>query len=105
MKHHDIIGMTLPIITALGDGWNLVAHPNTPAIANEQCLVVLELAAGEPSTPDRGDLFISEPDEDEIPHSVRKKAIAEYVNFTWDACKAGMTFPGFEVAADTQPGK
>ncbi len=70
-----VLGMKLPIIADLGQGWYLVAHPNGPAIANKTCLSVL----WDESTATSADDEHKSP----IPESVRAKAVEEFEGLAW----------------------
>ncbi len=74
-----VLGMTLPIIADLGDGWYLVAHPNGAAIARERFLSVLwtESTATIKWT-EEGDECQSP-----VPESVRAKAVEEFERRAW----------------------
>lgn len=87
MKTHHVIGMDLPIIAELGEGWFLVAHPNRPTIANEHTMATLDLAVGDPPK-DRDSLFADDDEFTEIPHDVRRSAVEKYIDYTWDRVKA-----------------
>ena len=62
------MGMKLPVIADLGDGWFLVAHPNGPAIASKTSLIVLWAESGEAIS---------------IPEEVRAKAVEEFERIAW----------------------
>jgi hypothetical protein len=66
------IGMALPIIAALGDGWFLAAHPNGAVIVRESLMSVLWSCSGgvdEDITP--------------IPESVRSEAVKAFERIAW----------------------
>ena len=74
----EVLGMKVPIIADIGDGYHLVAHPNGPAIATRTSLATLEMAIPDPK---EGELF---PEDDwDIPVSVGRKAIRAYVDWSW----------------------
>lgn len=79
-KHKTVnsIGMDLPIIAALGDGWFLAAHPNGACIANTNAITVLWPPHNE------GD----EGNTDGISRDVRCKAIEEFERFAWPLIRA-----------------
>jgi len=74
-KTVNCIGMDLPIIAELGDGWYLAAHPNGACIARQSFLSVLEPSKG-PN------------EDDDVPQDVRRKSIAEFERFAWPRLKA-----------------
>lgn len=90
-KHKTVksIGMDLPIIADLGDGWFLAAHPNGACIANQNVLTVLW-----PHIVD------DEVESDGIPQDVRCKAVEEFERFAWPRIKAEFYEP--ETDLDTQ---
>ena len=78
-----ILGMTLPIIAELGDGWFLVAHPNGPVIAYETCLSVLWDKSTETATSPEDWADAEDEPKSPIPESVRAKAVEEFERFAW----------------------
>ncbi len=74
-----VLGMTLPIIADLGDGWYLVAHLNGAAIARKTFLSVLWTDST--ATIERTE----EGDECKSPvsESVRAKAVEEFERLAW----------------------
>ena len=61
-----VLGMKLPIIADLGDGWFLVGHPNGAAIASKTFLCVLWSDS-----------------ETAVPESIQAKAVEEFERFAW----------------------
>ncbi len=78
------LGMRLPIIADLGDGWFVVGHPNAAAIATENSLTPLEEAVG--SDPRK----LSE--SGNIPFEVREAALEAYTKWTWPLVKGHLDF-------------
>ncbi len=79
----EVIGMTLPIIADLGDGWFLVAHPNGAAIATAHSLSALWTEATETNL--RAEGPVDEPDGSRsgIPETIRSKAVEAFEKFAW----------------------
>lgn len=77
-----IVGMTLPIIADLGDGWFLAAHPNGAVIACETCISVLWGESTETAILPEG-WADAEDAKSPIPESVRAKAVEEFERFAW----------------------
>lgn len=77
------VGMELPIIADLGDGWFLVAHKNGAAIANETFLAVLWTESTETAISPQD--WAEEQDEckSPVPESVRAKAVKEFERLAW----------------------
>jgi len=76
----NTLGMTLPVIADLRDGWFLVAHQNGAAIANKKCLAVLWSESTETTIPSPD---WDEEDKSPIPESVRAKAAEAFERFAW----------------------
>ena len=79
-----ILGMDLPIIADLGDGWFLAAHPNGAVIASETCLSVLwgestETAISWTDGDDEDDDEGASP----IPEPVRAEAVKKFEALAW----------------------
>ena len=72
-----LLGMTLPIIADLGNGWYLVAHENGAAIANKTCLSVLWTESTETSE------WADDESTSPVPESVRAKAVEEFERLAW----------------------
>lgn len=79
------VGMELPIIADLGDGWFLVAHPNGAAIANEIFLTVLSTESTETAIApqDWAEAQVEGKIQSPIPESVRAKAVEEFESLAW----------------------
>ena len=79
----EIMGMDLPIIANLDDGWFLVAHPNGAVIARKTFLSVLWTESSETGlTP--GEWADDEnADTSPIPEAVRAKAVEEFERLVW----------------------
>jgi len=78
----EVLGMELPIIADLGDGWFLVAHPNGAAIATEKFLSALWSESTETAVYEDG-VEIEDEDCCPIPESVRAKAVEEFEELAW----------------------
>ncbi len=65
-----VFGDEYPIIKSFEDGWHLVMHPNGPAIGKSF------------GNPDGGLLASLEHSHDDVPESIRTKAIAAYIEYT-----------------------
>jgi hypothetical protein len=74
----EIMGMQLPVIADLDDGWFLVAHPNGAVIATEKFMSAL----WSESTDEYG-VEIDEEDRCPIPESVRVKAVEVFERLAW----------------------
>ena len=71
-----IMKEAMPVISDLGDGWFLVAHPKGPAIANADCLVDLSSRSTETGiTPGKV--------ESPVPEWVREKAVEAFERVAW----------------------
>ena len=75
----NIMGMHLPIIADLGDGWFLVAHQNGAAISNNTYLTVLWSDSTETTIPSQDWSESKSP----IPEVVRAKAVEEFERLAW----------------------
>lgn len=63
----EVLGMAMPIMADLGNGWYLAAHPAEPAIATVGFITVLW----------------AESEEAEIPESVRAAAVEAFARLAW----------------------
>ena len=70
----DVMGMELPILCTLEDGYFLVAHNNGPAIATETTLSALSYL------PDLDDMTIGKRAKAERLHC---QAIAKFIDLVW----------------------
>lgn len=83
-KTINVLGMELPIIADLGDGWFLAAHPNGAGIARDGFLAVLSSESAETILPSHGP--IDDPDipvELTIPEVIRAAAVEEFERLAW----------------------
>jgi hypothetical protein len=79
-----VLGMDLPEIADLGDGWFLLAHPNGVAIATEHSLAALFTESKETKQPPEFDA-LDEDMEDGLlpPEAIRAKAVEVFVDLAW----------------------
>lgn len=77
-----VLGMDLPIIADLDDGWFLVAHPNGAAIVGELYLSVLWAESTETIVYKDG-IEVNEEDRSPIPEAVRAKAVDKFERLAW----------------------
>lgn len=100
------MGMSLPVIAELGDGYFLVGHLNGPAIATEHSIAILECAAGEEPAADE-DLDAWDRNEDDIPYAIRWAALKEYRKWSWPIARGRLHWnpkePRAADPAQTQP--
>ena len=78
-----IMGMDLPIIADLGDGWFLAAHPSGAVIACGTCLSVLWGDSTETTISPEDWADAEDETKSPIPESVRAKAVEEFERFAW----------------------